>query len=204
MSNQARTRHGGVYSGDLSTTWGSPNGYWYTTWLELAWLQMDNCLTGGDLVSSLKGGAVGRDSAQLERISVGRTFGGMGRVANPNAVREVLLGHSSDDAGDNITGGGGMNTMMVIERPNADPSLFCIYPTGSEAKSDRTVKEPEVNKSLNHKDQRGQGDDGFERGNVAPATDSHSIPEHWSTRFKVTQTGKSENKCDRDVEQKVP
>jgi hypothetical protein len=74
VSNQAGTRFGGVYGGDPPSVWGSPNGYWYTSWLELAWLKMDNCLTGGDLVSSLKGGAVGRESAQLERPSVGRTF----------------------------------------------------------------------------------------------------------------------------------
>ena len=44
---------------------------------------------------------------QLERPSVGRTFEGMGRVTKPNAVREVLLVNSSDDAGDNTAGGGG-------------------------------------------------------------------------------------------------
>ena len=94
--------------------------------------------------------------------------------------------------------------MIAIKRPSVGLSLSCIFPTGSEAKSNRTVKAPEVDKSLNHKNQRIQCDDGLERGNVAPATDSRSIQEHWFRRFEVTQTSKGENKCDSDVEQKVP
>jgi hypothetical protein len=85
-----------------------------------------------------------------------------------------------------------------------DLLLTCIFPTGPEAKSDRAAKGPEVDKSLNHENKRDQCDDGFEQGNVAPATDSGSIQEHWSTRFEMAQTGKGENKCDRYVEQKVP
>ena len=36
--NQAGTRFGSVYGDDPAEPWGSPNGYWYTGWLELAWL----------------------------------------------------------------------------------------------------------------------------------------------------------------------
>jgi hypothetical protein len=84
----------------------------------------------------LEGGCV-MEYTQLERPKAGRTFQGMARATNPNAVREVLSVHSSDDAGDNTSGGGGKS---------------CISPTGSEAKSNRTVKGPEANKSLNQKE----------------------------------------------------
>jgi hypothetical protein len=110
--------------------------------------------------------------SQLERPSVGRTFEGMERATNPNAWREVLSIHSSDDVGSNRPKGGGKNTMMVIERPNVDPLLFCIYPTGSEAKSDRTAKGSEAIKSLIQTDEREQYGDGIVRGNVALATDT--------------------------------
>ena len=44
---------------------------------------------------------------QLERPKADRTFQGMARVTNPDALREVLSVHSSDDAGDNTASGGG-------------------------------------------------------------------------------------------------
>jgi hypothetical protein len=66
------------------------------------------------------------------------------------------------------------------------------------------VKEPEAHKSLNQKDQQSQYEDGMGRGNVAQATDSRRMQECWFMKFYLTQTGKGENKCDRDVEQEVP
>ena len=145
-SDQAGTRFGSIHDGDPTLSWGSPSGQWCIGWLELAWLQMDGWLTGGDLVVSLKGGCVIK-STQLERPNVGRPLRGMGRATNSNTLREVLSIHSSDDTGDNTTGGGG-SQMTVIKRPNVDPSLTCETPTGSGVKSDRTAKGAKANKSL--------------------------------------------------------
>ena len=152
-SNQAGTRFGSVYGGDPAAPWGSPNRYQYTGWLEQAWLQ-GWLADRGRARYVLEGGCV-MEYTQLERPNVGRTFEGMERVTNPNAWREVLSIHSSDDPGDNTAGGGGES---------------CIVPTGSEAKSDRTAKGSEAIKSWFHMDEKGRCRDRIERGNVAPAT----------------------------------
>ena len=163
-SSQSGTRFGSVYGDDPALSWGSPNGQWYTGWLEPEWMQMDDRLTGGELVVSLE-----RETSQ-----------GMGRVTNSKVLREVLSIHSSNDAGDNTPGGGGRHPTMVIKRPSADPSLTCISPTGSEAKSDRTVKGSEAIKSLYQVNRQVQCVNRVGRGNVAPATDSRPIREHCS------------------------
>jgi hypothetical protein len=93
--------------------------------------------------------------------------------------------------------------MMVIERPSVDPSLFCIYPTGSEAKSDRTAKGSEAIKSLFQTDGKDQCADGIVRGNVASATETRPMQEYCSWKLVVKQAGKGEDKCDNDVEQTV-
>ena len=100
------------------------------------------------------------ENTQLERPKTGRTFQGMARVTNPNALREVLSVHSSDDAGDNTTGGGGSS---------------CISLTGSEAKSNRTVKGPEAIKSWFPMEEKERCRDCIVRGNVAQATDTRPM-----------------------------
>ena len=116
---------------------------------------------------------------QLERPKAGRTFQGMARVTNPDALREVLSVHSSDDAGNKTSGGGGRS---------------CISTTGSEAKSNRTVKGPEAIKSLFQVDEKDQYGDGIVRGNVASATVARPMLEYWSWKFIVRWTGKGEDK----------
>lgn len=100
------------------------------------------------------------ENTQLKRPSVDRTFEGMERATNPNAWREVLSIHSSDDGGHNKPSGGGRG---------------CIFPTGSEAKSDRTVKGSEAIKSMIHVVEKDQCEDVTVRGNVAPATDTRRV-----------------------------
>ena len=85
-------------------------------------------------------------------------------------------------------------------RPNGP----CITPTGSEAKSNRTVKGSEAIKSLVQMNEREQGVDGITRGNVAGATETRLMQEYCSWQFIVNKAGDGEDKCDEDVEQSLP
>ena len=120
---------------------------------------------------------------------MGRTFQGMGRVTNSNTLREVVSVHSSDGVGSNRPGGGGRFSTIG---PSLVLLLSCISPTGSEAKSNRTVKGPEAIKSLFQMNTRDQCGDSIVRGNVAVATETRSMQEYCSWKFRMKQAGKGE------------
>ena len=69
-------------------------------------------------------------------------------------------------------------------------------PTGSEAKSDRTVKGAEASKSLKLEVQSTQGKDRLVEGNVAPATETSTT----KSDVRDWNLGKQTGKGKEDVE----